>query len=141
MQHHISFLPLNLTWQNQISRRNGVRTLACGLVFLGICVFAWGLRYKLSLYDPPHSISHRMPAAKLLTGPERPQAPPLDFYRTASSNGPAVLISFTLAFIFLRNARFFLGVFRGAAWLTPVPLTPSCLAGTPYSTRPPPRSR
>jgi hypothetical protein len=43
-----------------------MRVLGCSLVLLGVCVFAWGLKYKLSLYDPPQSVSHRMPAAKLL---------------------------------------------------------------------------
>ncbi len=41
-------------------------------VFLGlaVCVFTWGLQYKLSLYDPPHSISHRVAQAKLSTNDE-----------------------------------------------------------------------
>ena len=44
-------------------------------VFLGlaIAVFVWGLQYKLSLYDPPHSTSHQIPEAKLLSRDE--QAP------------------------------------------------------------------
>lgn len=43
------------------------------LVLLGLafCVFTWGLQYKLSLYDAPHSISHQMPAAKLLSRDEQ----------------------------------------------------------------------
>ena len=43
------------------------------LVLLGLafCVFMWGLQYKLSLYDAPHSISHQMPAAKLLSRDEQ----------------------------------------------------------------------
>jgi len=55
-----------------------VRALAIGMAVLGLCVFAWGLRYKLSLYEPPHSISHHMPAAKLLTGNERRALPVID---------------------------------------------------------------
>ncbi len=52
--------------------RPSFRLLAFGLALLGLCVFAWGLKYKLSLYDPPHAISHHMPAAKLLPpGKER----------------------------------------------------------------------
>jgi hypothetical protein len=39
---------------------------------LGICVFAWGLQYKLSLYYPAHSSYHRVPAAKLLSKDEQP---------------------------------------------------------------------
>lgn len=34
---------------------------------LASCVFLWGLQYKLSLYDPPHAVSHRVPIAKLLS--------------------------------------------------------------------------
>src|SRR5271170_8511252 len=39
------------------------------VAFLGlaICVFAWGLQYKLSLYDPPQAASHQVPQAKLLS--------------------------------------------------------------------------
>jgi hypothetical protein len=33
---------------------------------LALAVFAWGLRYKLSLYDAPTSPSHGMVEAKLL---------------------------------------------------------------------------
>ncbi|MBT9333235.1 hypothetical protein [Paracidobacterium acidisoli] len=36
-------------------------------LWLGIAVFAWGLEYKLSLYDPPQSITRKMPEAKLLS--------------------------------------------------------------------------
>ena len=45
-------------------------------VFLGlaISVFAWGLQYKLSLYDPPHSTSHEIPEAKLLSRNEQATA-------------------------------------------------------------------
>ncbi len=40
---------------------------------VGLCVFAWGLRYKLSLYDPPHAASHNIPIAKLLSKDELPE--------------------------------------------------------------------
>ena len=39
---------------------------------LAISVFTWGLQYKLSLYDPPHSNSHAIPEAKLLSRDEQP---------------------------------------------------------------------
>ena len=41
--------------------------------FLGLafCVFAWGLQYKLSLYDPPQTASHQIPKAKLLSRDEQ----------------------------------------------------------------------
>jgi hypothetical protein len=43
------------------------------LFFLGLafCIFAWGMQYKLSLYDPPQAASHEMPKAKLLSKNER----------------------------------------------------------------------
>ncbi len=45
-------------------------------VFLGlaVCVFAWGLQYKLSLYDPPRAASHQIPEAKLLSRDEQSSA-------------------------------------------------------------------
>jgi hypothetical protein len=44
---------------------------ALGLLGLALCVFLWGLQYKLSLYDPPQSISHKIPTAKLLSKDEQ----------------------------------------------------------------------
>jgi hypothetical protein len=40
---------------------------------LALCVFLWGLGYKLSLYDPPQSVTHSLPKAKLLSKNERPR--------------------------------------------------------------------
>ncbi|HEX3941251.1 MAG TPA: hypothetical protein VHX11_07200 [Acidobacteriaceae bacterium] len=45
--------------------------LTLSFAMLLCAVFAWGLKYKLSLYDSPHAISHRMPEAKLLSNQER----------------------------------------------------------------------
>lgn len=136
----LRYCPLNLTWQNQISRRNGLRALAFGLVLLGICVFAWGLRYKLSLYDPPHSVSHRMPAAKLLTGKEGIEVPSLDRYSSTSAAGTAICLTFTLAFAFFRIARKFSSASWSPAWLSSAPLPPLRVAPVSCWTRPPPRS-
>ncbi len=43
------------------------------VAFLGLalCVFAWGLAYKLSLYNPPQAPSHPIPHAKLLSKNEQ----------------------------------------------------------------------
>jgi hypothetical protein len=41
------------------------------LLGLAFCVFAWGLQYKLSLYDPPRTTSHQIPRAKLLSRDEQ----------------------------------------------------------------------
>ena len=41
------------------------------LLGLALCVFTWGLQYKLSLYDPPKAVSHQIPKAKLLSKDEK----------------------------------------------------------------------
>jgi len=43
------------------------------LLYLGlaVCVFTWGLQYKLSLYEPPHASSRQIPQAKLLSRNEQ----------------------------------------------------------------------
>jgi hypothetical protein len=69
------------------------------LVGLAIAVFAWGLQYKLSLYDPPQAISHRIPEAKLLSRNEEThetKRPVLDV-----SRGPAERTQRVLSRIFL----------------------------------------
>ena len=38
---------------------------------LALCVFVWGLQYKLSLYDSPKAASHQVPKAKLLSKNEQ----------------------------------------------------------------------
>ena len=40
-------------------------------IALGLCVFLWGLQYKLSLYDPPDTSSPHVPMAKLLSKNEQ----------------------------------------------------------------------
>jgi len=131
---------LNQTWQNQISRRNGLRALAFGLVLLGTCVFAWGLRYKLSLYDPPRSAAHHMPAAKLLTGKERVEVPVLERFTAPGTAVPAILLALTMAFAFLRKADEVSSPSWLAAWLAPAPLTPLRVALPSCWSRPPPRA-
>lgn len=54
--------------------RNSRLFQRCGsLAFLGLAVFVftWGLQYKLSLYDPPKSVSHQIPQAKLISEDEQ----------------------------------------------------------------------
>jgi hypothetical protein len=48
------------------------RILAFFVLGLAIAVFAWGLRYKASLYNSTATPSHHMLAAKLLSNRERP---------------------------------------------------------------------
>lgn len=44
------------------------------LAMLGVCVFLWGLGYKLSLYQVHTPSVHRIPEAKLLSRNEDPNA-------------------------------------------------------------------
>lgn len=44
---------------------------ALAFIGLAVCIFMWGLQYKLSLYDPPNAASHRIPMAKLLSRNEQ----------------------------------------------------------------------
>lgn len=54
------------------ARTNRLSPLAVASVLLiGLAVFGWGLSYKLSLYQAPHSVARRTPEAKLLTQKER----------------------------------------------------------------------
>ena len=42
-------------------------------ILLALCVFLWGLEYKMSLYHPPHSFARLVPIAKLLSKNEQPR--------------------------------------------------------------------
>jgi hypothetical protein len=48
-------------------KRAAFRRFNSAFLGLAICIFAWGLQYKLSLYDPPQASSHQVPQAKLLS--------------------------------------------------------------------------
>jgi hypothetical protein len=52
---------------------------------LALAVFTWGLQYKLSLYDPPQAISHRMIEAKLLSEEERPSPTDSSFIKDSKA--------------------------------------------------------
>jgi hypothetical protein len=66
------------------------------LPFLGLafCVFTWGLKYKLSLYDPPHAPSHAIPTAKLLSRNEQKAGTENPLISTSSA--PQKAMQFTL---------------------------------------------
>ena len=64
---------LGLVKELSKSRHSSVR-LSMLLVTLGVCVFLWGLGYKLSLYDFHRASIHRIPDAKLLSRNEDPNA-------------------------------------------------------------------
>jgi len=57
---------------NRLSKSRPFNLLGMlALLGLAFCVFAWGLQYKLSLYDPPQTASHQIPRAKLLSRDEQ----------------------------------------------------------------------
>ena len=69
--------------------RSGGLRLPVLFLGIGLCVFVWGLRYKLSLYDPPQSASHCIPSAKLLSRDELPET--LEPIALRLNVGPAVV--------------------------------------------------
>jgi hypothetical protein len=116
----------------------GFRVLAFGLVLLALCVFAWGLKYKLSLYDPPHAASHHMAAAKLLSGKERTALPLATVRLNANAVVPALLSTLVLAFFALAalelQARFSSRLGRPLTFVT----VAGCARSAPFFVRPPP---
>jgi hypothetical protein len=122
-------------------KQRGLRTLAFGLAILGLCIFAWGLKYKLSLYDPPHAVSHHIPAAKLLTGKDRNAPPQIAAPRAATSAVPLALSTLALAFATFIAARFSPGFGRSPLGSSRVRIAPACVRCAPAFIRPPPRVR
>jgi hypothetical protein len=121
--------------------RKGLRLFGLGLVILGLCVFAWGLRYKLSLYDSPHSISRHMPAAKLLTGKERSTVSAAAVRPVTSPDAPLALTTLALAFFILMCARLFPAFANWAPGLMAARIVPGRSALAAHFTRPPPYLR
>jgi hypothetical protein len=75
-----------------------------GIVFLALAVFGWGIKYKISLYDPPGSLSTYMSHAKLLSQKERPvSSNNLDLVRPSLLEAPSSISypSFSVASIML----------------------------------------
>ena len=63
------------------------------MVLLGVAVFAWGLHYKLSLYNQTERQVAQAPAAKLLSQQERPAT---GAQAVADREPPSVVIAFLL---------------------------------------------
>lgn len=90
-------------------------------VALALCVFTWGLQYKLSLYDPPQAASHQIPTAKLLSKDEQgtAKASPLINASSAFEAGaqitlPGLLFAFLLLALDLFYCRLAV-ILKGAA--------------------------
>lgn len=130
--------PANLTYPRRISGRRGFHILGIGLVLLGFCVFAWGLRYKLSLYDPPHSVTRHMPEAKLVAGKERIAAPVVNIRQAHDPILPIALSGLALFLLCLHMPpRFQPG---SAGFRDIVPLRPAAAhaLSRAHAVRPPP---
>ncbi len=72
------------------------------IVGLAIAVFAWGLRYKLSLYNSASHTFHHVAAAKLLSNRERPANAAIQIERATT---PTVVV-FVAAFVILASLMF-----------------------------------
>jgi len=112
--------------------------LAPALVLLGVCVFAWGLRYKLSLYSSPHSATHRVPEAKLLLT-DRSTTPVAALRRAAEDAAPPAVPLLLPAVLVLAGMDFWFGrewaLERGRVYGAP-----PRFRGASAFIRPPPRS-
>ncbi len=119
-------------------RRTTLRLLAPALIMLGVCVFCWGLRYKLSFYSEPHSMKHRMAEAKLLLT-DRSTVPAVAL-RKAADSVPPLAVAVVPPTLFLLVGMSFLS---GCEWaLKPerVHTASGRFRGGPAFIRPPPRS-
>jgi hypothetical protein len=132
-------IPRPLTFRN---KRSGLRGLAFGIALLGLCIFAWGLKYKLSLYDPPHAVSHHMPAAKLLSGKERSFVSTLVVApRPANSAAPLALTTLALAFLACAAGKLSAGFYSSPLARSSRDLAPASVRCAPAFIRPPPFRR
>ena len=75
--------------------------LLSGFIGLSLLVFAWGLGYKLSLYDPPHSESHKIPQAKLLSKNEKALAAQSPLLSDTKPSPPVIRVVLSSALLFL----------------------------------------
>jgi hypothetical protein len=89
---------------------------------LAICVFTWGLQYKLSLYYPKHSTHQQLPEAKLLSKNEQATATDGLLMSTAKAPRP-----------FVRGGLFTLMLF---AWVLGLPPISGASQTEPERTRP-----
>jgi hypothetical protein len=131
-------IPRPLPFRNN---RSGLRAQAFGLMLLGVCVFAWGLKYKLSLYDPPRAVSHHMPAAKLLSGKERSSVPFVAVPRPANSTARIALGTLALAFLACAAGRLSAGFYSSPLACSSRHLAPASVRSAPTFIRPPPFRR
>lgn len=122
-----------------LGHSKGLRGLAFGLLLLSGCVFGWGLRYKLSLYDPPHSVNHRMPEAKLLSGKECGEFAAIQVSPVSGAELPPILSALVLAFVALIGTELFPGQQTLGSALARSRGTPQSVPRPAFFIRPPPQ--
>jgi hypothetical protein len=75
--------------------------LVSGYIGLSLLVFAWGLGYKLSLYAPAHSESHKILQAKLLSKNEKAPATESPLLSETKPSTAAIRVVLSSALLFL----------------------------------------
>lgn len=75
----------------------GWKILAFFVLGLAIAVFAWGMRYKASLYNSVPPPTHHMLAAKLLSNRERPADVAVQVERATT---PTLIVAVCAVFVF-----------------------------------------
>ena len=83
---------------------------AFSILALGIAVFAWGLKYKLSLYESAAPPAHHVMVAKLLSNRERPADTVVQVERATTPFLTVLLTAFALFGCFRLNLQ------RQARW-------------------------
>jgi hypothetical protein len=110
--------------------------LVLSILGLAIAVFAWGLRYKLSLYESQAPSVHHVAAAKLLSNRERPADAVVRIERAIT---PSLIV---LCVTFLLFAGLRLDPRRQSRWILQRALNPQRrlipLAAQQIFSRPPP---
>jgi hypothetical protein len=81
--------------------RPNLPQLTLFLLGVAVAVFTWGLQYKLSLYDPPQSISHEIPQAKLLSKDQQATVSEIALLSANTSTKPAYTLFWTMILVFL----------------------------------------
>ncbi|MDQ2835421.1 MAG: hypothetical protein M3Y50_17100 [Acidobacteriota bacterium] len=80
-----------------VTTRRSSYVIAVTVLLLAAGLFAWGLQYKLSLYDLPGSQTVSIPHAKLLSEKERPVALNANTFGTPST--PELALALFSAFL------------------------------------------
>lgn len=75
------------------------------IVGLAIAVFAWGLRYKLSLYNSASHTFHHVAAAKLLSNRERPADTAVQIERATTPTMVVLSATLILLTVLVFDAR------------------------------------